>query len=516
VDSNLYSVFRRTFPSDPSRPFLETEERTGYSYQDLENETARYAALLTGLGLVKGDRLVSQVEKSPQALFLYLACVRAGIIYLPLNPAYRKHEMGYVLSDAEPKAVVCSPSLLTQWQELVREAALPPQFPKLETMDENGRGTFAEKAASLAPQFAPVACEPNDTAAIVYTSGTTGRPKGAMISHLNIAANGKALHDFWRWTPNDVLLHAVPLFHVHGLFIACSCALFSGVKIIFLPKFEVRAVMRYISRATVLMGVPTYYTRLLEQPDFTRELCRSMRLFISGSAPLLEQTFAAFEERTGFGLVDRYGMTETGANSSNPVDAPIPGTVGVPLPGVTIRVADENGNEVPAGEVGEIQMKGDNVFTGYWRKPSETAAAFTPDGFFKSGDLGRRAPNGYLCIVGRSKDLVITGGLNVYPKEIESTIDQMDGVTESAVIGLPHPDFGEAVVAVVVRDKGREDVTEERIIRELKTVMANYKIPKRVFFAGQLPRNTMAKVQKNLLRANPEYRDAFASTKEPA
>jgi len=511
MDSNLYKVFQEHFPADRSRPFLETGQRICYSYRNLEEETARYAAFLGSLGVVKGDRVLSQVDKSPQALFLYLACMRGGFIYLPLNPAYRKSEMHYILGDAEPGVIVCRPEALPEWLQLTRHpAASGKETLQIETLDDNGGGSFIEKAGGMPPVFSTATCAPNDTAAILYTSGTTGRPKGAMITHLNLASNGLALRDFWRWTPTDVLLHAVPLFHVHGLFVACSCALLSGTKMIFLPKFDVAEVIRNLPRATVMMGVPTYYTRLMEQPDFTKQLCSGMRLFISGSAPLLEQTFLDFKEHTGFELIDRYGMTETGANCSLPVDGPrIPGTVGLPLPGVTMRVVDLNGKEVPLGEVGEIQLKGDNVLAGYWRKPAETAAAFTTDGFFKTGDLGKRAPNGYFSIVGRSKDLVISGGLNVYPKEIEAVLDQMDGVVESAVIGVPHPDFGEAVVAVVVKENGKSELSEEKMIAELKKLLANYKVPKRVFFAPELPRNTMGKVQKNLLRANSQFASVF-------
>ncbi|MBI2815379.1 MAG: AMP-binding protein [Acidobacteria bacterium] len=510
MNSNLYAIFQARFPNDLASTFLETEEGAHYSYGDLEQETARYTALLSKLGAQRGDRIAVQVDKSPQALFLYLACVRAGLVYLPLNPAYHKGEMEYVLADAEPKVIVCRPESLCDWTELVAQLPVSGR-PTTEIMDENGGGSFCERAAGESPVFSTVRCEPGETAAILYTSGTTGKPKGAMITHRNLAANGQALHDCWHWQPSDVLLHALPLFHVHGLFVSCSCVLLSGTRMIFLLKFDPATVTRYLPHTTVFMGVPTYFTRLLEYPDFTREACRGMRLFISGSAPLLEQTFAAFRDRTGFELVDRYGLTETGINSSLPVDgARIPGSVGLPLPGVTIRVADDQGAEVPQGQVGEIQIKGDNVLAGYWRKPAETAAAFTSDGFFKTGDLGTKTAEGYLSIAGRSKDLIITGGLNVYPKEIESVIDQMEGVVESAVIGVPHSDFGEAVVAVVVVENGRKaTVTEDALITELKQKLANYKVPKRVFFASELPRNTMGKVQKKALRTNPEYASTF-------
>ena len=503
---NLYALFRSRFPDDLTQVFLETGQGSVYSYGDLERQTARYAAFLVGLGLAKGDRVLVQVEKSPQALFLCLACFRAGLIYLPLNPAYRKNEVQYVLSDAEPKAVVCGPETsvqsLLQSKTMMRELGIE----RVETLDGDGGGSLVEKSRQTEANFEMTPCQGNDLAAILYTSGTTGRSKGAMISHRNLAANDLALQEYWQWTATDVLLHALPVYHVHGLFIACHCALLSGARMVFLNKFDARTVIGYMPRSTIFMGVPTYYTRLLEEPGFGRDVCSNIRLFISGSAPLLEQTYAAFRERTGHEILERYGMTETGVNTSNPVNGPrIAGTVGQPLPGVTVRLVDGTGKPVPCGEVGELQVKGDHVVAGYWRKPDETAEAFTADGFLKTGDLGKLSQNGYFSVVGRAKDLVITGGLNVYPKEIESAIDQLEGIVESAVIGVPHPDFGEAVVALVVRATGREDMTESRVVAELKAGLANYKVPKRVFFLDELPRNAMGKVQKNALRAQPEY-----------
>ena len=500
--NNLYALFRGRFPSDLSQVFLETGQGRAYTYEDIEQETAQYAAVLAGLGLAKGDRVLVQVEKSPQAVFLSLACFRAGLIYLPLNPAYRKNEVQYVLSDAEPSAVICGPELLGMMKELGVE--------RVETLagetDGDGGGSFVEQSRRSQPGFSTVPCEGKDLAAILYTSGTTGRPKGAMISHRNLAANGLALQDCWRWTPQDVLLHTLPIYHVHGLFVACHCALLSGAKMIFLSKFDAQTVVSLLHRATIFMGVPTYYARLLDEPGFGKDVCSNIRLFISGSAPLLAQTFSAFQERTGHAILERYGMTETGINASNPVEGPrIAGTVGKPLPGVLVRIVDDAGQTVPLGEVGEIQVKGDHVVAGYWRKPSETAEAFTADGYLKTGDLGKLGPNGYFSVGGRAKDLVITGGLNVYPKEIEAAMDQLDGIAESAVIGVPHPDFGEAVVALVVRAEGGKGLTEAGILANLKEVLANYKVPKRVFFLNELPRNVMGKVQKNILRAQPEY-----------
>jgi malonyl-CoA/methylmalonyl-CoA synthetase len=510
VNENLYNRLRERFPRDLSQTFLETEAGVSYSYQDLDRQTAIYAAFLTEKGLTKGDRVVAQVEKSPQALLLCLACIRAGLIFVPLNPAYRKSELRYLLADAEPGAVICRPEALAEMTALTRELEDQIPHPRIATLDERGQGTLTELCDETPPEFDAVPCDGSDVAALMYTSGTTGRPKGAMITHGNLAANITALHSVWRWRPTDVLLHSLPLYHFHGLFIACLTALFGGTKIFFLPRFDADAVIAQLPQATVFMGVPTYYTRLLDHPRFSRDVCRNMRLFISGSAPLLAQTHRAFEERAGFPILERYGMTEAGVITSNPVDSErVAGMVGTPLPGVSLRIADEAGRILSPGEVGEVEIRGDNVFAGYWRKPEETAALFTADGFFQTGDLGRWEPNGYLTIVGRSKDLVITGGLNVYPKEIEMALDQLGGVAESAVIGVPHPDFGEAVVAVVVCKEGDSRLTEEGLLVQLKEVLANYKVPKRIFFADTLPRNTMGKVQKNVLRSRPEYFTSF-------
>ncbi len=497
MKGNLYNLVRERFPASLTRPVIETPAGGLYSYGDLERESARYARFLTGLGLQAGDRVAVQVEKSPQALFLYLGCLRAGLIYLPLNPAYRAAEIEYYLDDAAPGAAICRPSDLAGMRELARPRGLQHIY----TLDADGQGTLAEACRSFDGEYDTRDVAPDDTAVLLYTSGTTGRPKGAMITHANLAANALALHQAWGWRPDDVLLHALPLFHIHGLFVACHCVLLNGTKMILLPKFDVATVMQSLPRATVFMGVPTFYTRLLADQNFNRDVCRYMRLFISGSAPLLPQTFDEFRQRTGRAILERYGMTETGMNTSNPLDGPRrPGTVGKPLPGVSIRIVNDRDQPLPAGEVGQLQVKGANVFKGYWRMPEKTAEDFTTDGYFRTGDLARLDNDGYVSIVGRAKDLIITGGLNVYPKEIETYIEKLDGVVESAVIGVAHPDFGEAVVAVVVRQPGRDDVTETGLIAALKEKIAGYKVPKRVFFATELPRNTMGKVQKNLLR----------------
>ena len=505
MKGNLYNLFRERFPESLTRPFIETPAGGHYSYGDLERESARYARFLTGLGLQPGDRVAVQIEKSPAAVFLYLGCLRAGLVYLPLNPAYRAAEIEYYLDDAEPGAVVCRPSDLTG----MRDLAAPRGLHHIYTLDADGQGTLTEACQSIDGKYDTRDVAPDDTAVLLYTSGTTGRPKGAMITHGNLAANALALHQAWGWRPDDVLLHALPLFHIHGLFVACHCVLLNGTKMILLPKFDVPAIMRLLPKATVFMGVPTFYTRLLADQNFNRDVCGHMRLFISGSAPLLPQTFDEFQQRTGHTILERYGMTETGMNTSNPLDGPRrPGTVGKPLPGVSLRIVNDTNQPLPAGEVGQLEVKGANVFKGYWRLPEKTAEEFTADGYFRTGDLARLDDDGYVAIVGRSKDLIISGGLNIYPKEIESYLDNIDGVRESAVIGAAHPDFGEAVVAVVVRAPGREHVTEADILAALKQKIAGFKVPKRVFFVPELPRNTMGKVQKNLLRER--YTDLLA------
>lgn len=494
---NIYSLFQSRFPEDRERRFLETETGETHSYADLERESARLARFLTDLGVAKGDRVAVQVDKSPAALFLYLACLRAGFIYLPLNTAYRRDEIDYFLGNAEPTVVVCRPQDAEAMETLARGHGVDHVL----TLDAEGGGSLRERSAATPAEFTTVGCAPDDVAVILYTSGTTGRPKGAMISHGNLAANGLALHEAWRWGPEDVLLHALPIFHIHGLFVACHCVLLNGTDMLFLRKFDVPTVRRLLPRATVMMGVPTFYTRLLGDPDFGRDDCTNMRLFISGSAPLLEQTFEEFRERTGHTILERYGMTETGMNCSNPVEgARKPGTVGPPLPGVSVRIVDQDDRPVAQGEVGQLLVKGENVFQGYWRMPERTAEEFTADGFFRTGDLARMDEDGYVAIVGRAKDMVITGGYNVYPKEVESVIDDLDGVVESAVIGLPHADFGEMVTAVVVREPGADAPDEATVIAALKERLAGYKVPKRVFFTDALPRNSMGKVQKNVLR----------------
>ena len=486
--------------------FIEAPPGRTYSYGDLEAVSARFAHTLAAQGVKTGDRVAVQVEKSPEALFLYLACLRLGAVYLPLNTAYLKSEIAYFLSDSEPAAVVCRPDD----EAAMRASAKAVGGARILTLDADGGGSLMDLSRSLAPTFEDVLLSPDDLAAILYTSGTTGRPKGAMLSGWNLASNAETLHDLWGFGPDDVLLHILPIFHTHGLFVATNCVLLNGTPMLFLPRFDARAVVELLPRATVMMGVPTNYVRLLSEPGLTADVCRNMRLFISGSAPLLAQTFDTFLERTGHVILERYGMTETGMNTSNPLNGPrLPGTVGLPLPGVVVRVAGEDGRISSAGEIGVLEVRGPNVFKGYWRKPEATATEFRPDGFFVTGDLACIDDKGYVSIVGRSKDLVISGGFNVYPKEIETVIDGIHGVVESAVIGLPHPDFGEAVVAAVIRRPDAAELDEAAVIAHVRRTLANFKAPKRVFFVDDLPRNAMGKVQKNLLR------DAFKGTFGP-
>ncbi len=503
MNQNLYSLLSSRFPQDLSRPFIETPEGRIYSYDDLVEISGRFAQVLSELGVVKGDRVAAQVEKSPEAIFLYLACLRIGAIYLPLNTAYKESEVAYFLGDAEPKAVVCRPAS----EEAMREIAIKAGVAEVLTLGQESNGTLIERSAHLAPVEGCVPAEADEVAAILYTSGTTGRSKGAMLSHRNLGSNTETLHKLWGFQPNDVLLHALPIFHTHGLFVATNCVLYNGSGMLFLNKFDAATMIRLMPRSTVMMGVPTFYTRLLAEADFTAEACRNMRLFISGSAPLLEETFAQFEERMGHSILERYGMTETNMNTSNPLDGDRrAGTVGFPLPDVEVRIADEDGKILDQGATGVLEVKGPNVFQGYWRMPEKTASEFRPDGFFITGDVARIDERGYIQIVGRAKDLIISGGFNVYPKEIELCVDAIEGVGESAVIGLPHPDFGEAVVAVVTRKNGVE-LEAQKIIDAVKGDLANFKVPKKVVFLEELPRNAMGKVQKNVLREN--YKDAF-------
>ena len=513
MNHNLYALFARNFPQNDAVA-IETATGKLLSYGGLARTVARYAGYIRALGVLPGDRVAVQVEKSPEALFLYLACLKAGAVYLPLNSAYQEGEVDYFLGDAEPKIFVHQPKSETWASTLCGKRGIAHRF----LLPADGeilnpqqiRASWHEKSLGAAPMLDIEQRDGNDIAAILYTSGTTGRSKGAMITHRNLSSNAISLHAVWGFKPGDVLLHALPLFHVHGLFVACHTALLNGSRMIFHAKFDARVAIDALPRATVFMGVPTMYVRLLAESSFTPDVCRNIRLFVSGSAPLLAETFHAFRERTGHTILERYGMTETGMITSNPLDGERRGgTVGFPLPGVSVRVVNDEGNACAANEVGQLQVNGPNVLPGYWRLPEKNKEEFTGDGFFKTGDVGKIDAEGYVSIVGRSRDLVISGGYNVYPKEIEILIDEMDGVAESAVIGLPHPDFGEAVAAVVVLKPNNVQPSEAGVIMSLKGKLAAFKVPKRVFIVTDLPRNSMGKVQKNELRK--QYASTFST-----
>ena len=492
------NLFSRLFDKldDPGRLAIEELDGTRISYSDLIARAGRMANVLVARGVKVGDRVAAQTEKSVPALVLYLATVRAGAVYLPLNTAYTLNELEYFIGDAEPSLVVCDPAKAEGIGKIAAKVGA-----RVETLGADGKGSLTEAAATASADFTTVPRANDDLAAILYTSGTTGRSKGAMLSHDNLASNSLSLVGYWRFTKDDVLIHALPIYHTHGLFVASNVTLFARAAMIFLPKYDPDLILKLMTRATVLMGVPTFYTRLLQHQGLSKQSTGHMRLFISGSAPLLADTHREWSARTGHAVLERYGMTETNMNTSNPYDGDrVPGAVGFPLPGVSLRVTDpESGKELKAEEIGMIEVKGPNVFKGYWRMPEKTKAEFREDGFFITGDLGKIDDKGYLHIVGRGKDLVISGGFNVYPKEIESEIDAMPGVVESAVIGVPHADFGEGVTAVVVCNKGA-DVTEASVLKALDGRLAKFKMPKRVFVVDELPRNAMGKVQKNILR----------------
>jgi malonyl-CoA/methylmalonyl-CoA synthetase len=495
MTNHFFDLIRSRQP-DLSRPFVETADGAVRTYADLERRSAQYAAALVALGLQPGDRVAVQVEKSVEAVFAYLGTLRAGGVFLPLNTGYTAPEIDYFLGDAEPRVFVCDPAAAPTLAPIAGARGVAAVL----TLNAQGKGSLAEAANAAAPHFEDVARGPDDLAALLYTSGTTGRSKGAMLTHGNLASNALALVDYWHFTPDDVLIHALPIFHTHGLFVAINVTLLAGSSMIFLSKFDPELIVTLMGRASVLMGVPTFYVRLLKSPGLTPEATRSMRLFISGSAPLLAETHREWRAATSHAILERYGMTETGMNTSNPYEGErIAGAVGFPLPGVSVRVTDPvNGRELIHGAIGMIEVKGPNVFAGYWRMPEKTAAEFH-DGWFVTGDLGLIDTRGYVHIVGRGKDLVISGGYNVYPKEVESEIDALDGVVESAVIGVPHADFGEGVTAVVVAHP-EAGLDEKAVLSALEGRLARFKFPKRVLFVDDLPRNTMGKVQKNLLR----------------
>ncbi|MEM9430304.1 MAG: malonyl-CoA synthase [Pseudomonadota bacterium] len=486
------------------RPFLHLPDGSEVSYQAFVARAARYADALLSAGLSPGDRLAVQIEKSADALALYAGSVRSGVVFLPLNTAYTAEELRYFVEDSGAAMLVGDPAKADALAGIA--AACGAQF---ETLGAAGEGSLAARAAAE-PGTAPVVERgADDLAAILYTSGTTGRSKGAMLSQANLLSNAETLAAAWRFTEEDVLLHALPIFHTHGLFVATNVTLTAGGAMIFLPRFDLDAVFGHLGHATTMMGVPTFYTRLLDDPRLTSSAVAHMRLFVSGSAPLLAETHTAFEARTGQRILERYGMTETNMNTSNPYEGERrAGTVGFPLPGVELKITDGAGQALPQGETGQIEVRGPNVFKGYWRMPEKTAEELRPDGFFLTGDLGQIDRDGYVHIVGRSKDLIISGGYNIYPKEIELVLDDQPGVLESAVIGVPHPDFGETVLALLVPKPG-ETPDLAAISGAAAGSLARFKHPRKILVVESLPRNTMGKVQKNALRQR--YADIFAT-----
>ena len=494
INGNLYAHFQVMFHRFSDKIALTEVDGSTLSYGQLDSAAGIMAAYLSELGVQRGDRVSVQVAKSTQAMVLYLACLRGGYVFHPLNTGYKKNELSYFLSNAEPVLMVCDQAGVAVLAPLCQQANVPT----LMTLNADGSGSLTEHLGNINTQLPVAELEPDTLAALLYSSGTTGTPKGVMLSHENLRSNAASLVKGWGFTPDDVLLHALPIFHVHGLFVALGCVFLSGASMRWLPGFDLDEVLKALPLTTSMMGVPTYYTRLLGSDRFNRQTAANIRLFISGSAPLLIETFEDFEKRTGHRILERYGMTETNMNTSNPLNGERRGgTVGVPLPGVEVRIADDNDQPLAYGEIGSLQVRGENVFKGYWKMPDKTAEDFTVDGYFNTGDKGQMSADGYVAIVGRAKDMVISGGLNIYPKEIELVIDELPGVLESAVIGVAHEDFGEALVAVVVRSG---EIEETEIMIALKTRISAFKVPKRVIFLEQLPRNTMSKVQKNLLR----------------
>ena len=499
MNQSLFAEVGKHLPSDLSKPFIRTPLGGGYSYADMLRSTSQFAHALVELGVQPGDRVAVQVDKSPETVMLYLAVLRVGAVYLPLNSGYTGDELRYFLDDAEPSLFVCAPAFEAQARELAEASGVA----RVATLGDQVDGSLMDAVHGKPGRFVDVPRASSDLAAILYTSGTTGRSKGAMISHGNLVSNARALVDAWQITGEDWLLHALPIFHIHGLFVACNSLLMAGGSMLFLSKFDAAQMLRLLPQVNLLMGVPTFYTRLLDQPGLTREAVAHMRLFISGSAPLTAETHKAFSERTGMAILERYGMTETGMNTSNPLDGErIAGTVGFPLPGVELRITDPSQSEpapLPQGEPGMIEVRGPNVFQGYWRMPEKTAEELRADGYFMTGDIGFIDDKGYVQIVGRNKDMIISGGLNVYPKELEEILDTLPGVVESAVIGVPHPDFGEGVTAVLVATQGQAP-SEAQVLAALDGKLARFKQPKRVMVVDALPRNVMGKVQKNVLR----------------
>lgn len=500
---NFFSSIENILSSNSKKELITTVDGLVYSRSDILEKTGKIANYLYFLGAKPGDRISVQVHKSIENMCIYLACLRGGLVFHPLNPSYKANEVKYFLENAKPFVIICDPSKF----DMMRKLSEPIDIKHIYTLDSHGNGQFFEATNLCSPNFKTVARDKDDLAALLYSSGTTGLPKGIMLTHNNLLVNAKCLVTYWGFSEKDRLLHLLPIFHVHGLFVALGCILLSGGTMRWADKFKPDYVNQYLFECTTMMGVPTYYTRLLSDPNFSKKHIQNMRLFTSGSAPLLIETFNDFRDRTGFEILERYGMTETGMNCSNPLNRQRkPGTVGPPLPGVKARIVNASGKNVCANEVGDLQIKGDNVFKGYWEMPEKTIEDFTKDGFFNTGDQATLDKDGYVSIVGRSKDMIISGGLNVYPKEVEDILDEFKGIRESAVFGVDHADLGEAVVAVIVLSEG-SNIDLDNVINYSKEKLANYKVPKHIEVISNLPRNTMSKVQKKELRNS--YKDIF-------
>jgi malonyl-CoA/methylmalonyl-CoA synthetase len=486
---NLYHEIECAAQAHAERTAFDCGDAGAFTFAEMLAHSEAFAAVLVEMGVAPGDRVAVQVDKDIGVVWLYLAVLRVGAIYLPLNTLYTDNEISYFVADAEPVLLVVNEVRHDSIGALPEVRRCGAAVTTLAALAERGAGSGT--AASRSRR------EGDDIAAILYTSGTTGRSKGAMLSHRNLVTNARTLVQEWGFTSRDVLLHALPIYHVHGLFVALHCALLAGATVRFLARFDVESVLAALPQSTVFMGVPTYYTRLLSVPQFPAGAV-ALRLWISGSAPLLPETFEAFRSRTGATILERYGMTEAGMITSNPLlGARRAGTVGRALAGVEVRVRAADGTLAAAGDPGILEIRGESVFAGYWRNDEKSRAAFTADGYFITGDIVTLDSEGVVSIVGRQSDLIISGGLNVYPKEVESEIDALPGIEESAVVGVPHPDFGEAVIAVVA---ARNAFAEADVIERLRTRLAAFKVPKRVFRVDDLPRNAMGKVQKKALR----------------
>ena len=502
MSANLFHRIEHTLTQDLDRDCLITGDGAHLTRGQLLADTDRMAKVLQDLGVKTGDRVSVQIDKDFLNVVVYLAVLKMGAVYLPLNSAYADAEIEYFLADAEPSLHICTSSRADAAQEIGQRLGI-----QVTTLDLDGGALRAQFDAQTQGFGLAVDRARTDLASFLYTSGTTGKPKGAMLTHQNLTANAEMLTQAWDYSSEDTLLHALPLFHVHGLFVALNLALLNGGQVILLPKYDADEIVRLMPQATVMMGVPTYYTRLLKQPAFDRDISQHMRLFISGSAPLLVETSNEFFQRSGHRILERYGMSETGMSCSNPLHGERrAGSVGPALPGVTAKVVDDNGQPCPRGQVGNLLVKGDHVFAGYWKLPEKTASEFTDDGFFITGDLATLSDDDYVSIVGRGKDLIITGGLNVYPKEIEDVLNEQAGVVESAVVGVAHEDFGEGIVAVLV---GQGPLDFDALSDSVRDQLAAFKLPRRWHQVDELPRNTMGKVQKNLLR------EAYAKDYQP-